>query len=159
MVNLIVATDRNGLIGNKGTIPWKIPNDMKYFKEKTSGSTVIMGRKTYQSIGKPLPNRINIVISKKKVHHSDFISVSSLDEALLKCPLDRPIFIIGGSEIYKLFLNKKYIDRIYLTEIDGQFEGDTYFKLPDEWKLYSSMRVTADDKNEFAQTYKVYQRY
>ena len=72
MINLIVATDRNGLIGNKGTIPWKIPNDLKYFKDITIDSTVIMGRKTYQSIGKPLPKRINIVISKKKVHHSDF---------------------------------------------------------------------------------------
>lgn len=159
MINLIVATDRNGLIGNKGTIPWKIPNDLKYFKDITIDSTVIMGRKTYQSIGKPLPKRINIVISKKKVHHSDFISASSIDEAILKCPLDRKIFIIGGSEIYKLFLDKKYVDRIYLTEIDGQFEGDTYFNLPPEWKLDYSNRVEADDNNDFSQTYKIYKKY
>lgn len=159
MINLIVATDRNGCIGNKGNIPWHIPNDLKYFKNITTNSTVIMGRKTYESIGKALPNRVNIVLSKKKVLHGDVIPVSSPDEALLKSPLDREIFIIGGSEIYKLFLSSKLIDRIYLTVIDGQFEGDAYFKLPKEWNVESETVVEADEKNCFKQTYKILKKY
>jgi len=159
MINLIVATDRNGCIGNKGRIPWQIPNDLKYFKEVTNNSSVIMGRKTFESIGKALPNRINIVVSKKTVFKCDVISVTSIDDALFKCPFDKKIFVIGGSEIYHQFISRKLVDRIYLTEIDCQTDGDAFFKLPEGWKLESSKVVEPDEKNCFKQTYKVYRRY
>lgn len=137
MVSIIVAKSENGVIGRDGKLPWYIPEDLKRFKKLTTGKTVIMGRKTYESLpkeSKPLPDRINIVISKNKNFSAkDCIVVDSLEKAIKKSDNNKEIFIIGGGEIYKESL--KYSDKIYVTEVEGNFEGDTFFPtLDSKWK-------------------------
>ena len=137
MVSLIVAKSENNIIGNKGRIPWHIPNDLKRFKELTTNNVVIMGRKTFESLPKefrPLPNRVNIILSRDKNHIIDcWMVVDDLKKAIRKAGSDKEIFIIGGGEIYKEGF--KYADKIYLTEVDGEFEGDTYFpNIGRSWK-------------------------
>lgn len=137
MVSIIVAKSKNNVIGNKGNLPWHIPEDLKRFKKLTSGKTVIMGRKTYESLpkeSKPLPNRVNIILSKDKSYNSNCCMVfDSLKKALRKAGSDKEVFVIGGGEIYKEAL--KYADNVYVTEVDGEFKGDTYFPtLNETWR-------------------------
>lgn len=137
MVSVIVAKTKNNIIGNKGRIPWHIPNDLKRFKELTTDNVVIMGRKTFESLPedyKPLPNRINIILSKDKSYKPKCCMVfDNLKKALRKAGSEKRIFIIGGGEIYKESL--KYADKIYVTEVDGEFEGDSYFPVLNRtWK-------------------------
>ena len=146
MVSIIVAKSKNNVIGSNGSIPWSVPKDLKYFKELTEGNTVIMGRKTYESLPenkKPLPNRINIVITRDSNFKANgCIVVGSLEEALLKADNKNDTFIIGGGEIYKQALN--FVDKIYITEINEEFVGDTYFpKLSDKWDL-----ITVEENKE-----------
>jgi len=123
---MIVAMDKNGLIGNKGELPWHISEDLKLFKENTIGTSVIMGRKTFESFGKPLPNRDNVVISSKKITADGIYSVQGIPDALtLAQELNDDVFIIGGGSIYAQFL--PYIDSLYISFINGDYEGDTYF--------------------------------
>jgi dihydrofolate reductase len=133
MISLIVAKSKNNVIGRKGTLPWYIPEDLKHFKNLTQGNTVIMGRKTYESIGKSLPNRTNIVISRDENFKCDgCIVVNNITDAIRKCGGNKEIFIIGGGEIYKKSII--FANRIYLTQIDQEIEGDTYFpELTDDW--------------------------
>lgn len=137
MITLIVAKSENNIIGDKGRIPWYIPKDLKRFKELTTNNVVIMGRKTFESLPeeyRPLPNRINIILSKDKSFKTNCCMVfNDLKKAIRKAGSDKEIFIIGGGEIYKESL--KYADKIYMTEVDGEFEGDTYFpKLNRYWE-------------------------
>ena len=137
MISLIVAKSKNNVIGNKGRIPWYIPNDLKRFKKLTTDKVVIMGRKTFDSLPeeyKPLPNRINIILSKDESYQPSCCMVlNDLKKALRKAGSDKEVFIIGGGEIYKEGL--KYADKVYVTEVDGEFEGDTYFPtLNRTWK-------------------------
>ena len=137
MVSLIVAKSKNNVIGNKGRIPWYIPNDLKRFKELTTNNVVIMGRKTFESLPKeyrPLPNRVNIILSNDKSYNKNCCIVcDNLKTAIKKAGNNKKIFIIGGGEVYKEGL--KYADRVYVTEVDGEFEGDTYSpKLNSHWK-------------------------
>lgn len=130
MISIIVAMDKNYLIGNKNSIPWDIPEDMALFKEKTMDNVVIMGRKTFESIGRPLPNRINIVVSKNKnnISEKNLIWVSSLEEAISKGKeFQKEIFIIGGGKIYKEAISKNICDKLCLSHIKGEFHGDTFF--------------------------------
>lgn len=130
MIALIVAHDKNRVIGNKGVIPWNIEGEKQRFKELTTGNVVIMGRKTYEEIGRPLPNRTTIVISNTKNFDSDScFTAKSLTEAL-KMASGRDIYIAGGARLYKEALD--LVDVMYITEIDGVFEGDTYFPIFDE---------------------------
>ena len=125
MIALIVAYDRNRVIGNKGHIPWDIKEDKLYFKALTTSHVVIMGRRTYEEIGKPLANRTNVVISKTKNFDQDgCYTVGSLKEAL-ELFKDQDIYIAGGALLYKEALD--IVDEMYITEIDGSYEGDTYF--------------------------------
>jgi dihydrofolate reductase len=140
MINIIVATSENNVIGRENGIPWYIPQDLKHFKKLTVGTTVIMGRKTYESLPKeykPLPNRVNIIISRnKKYIAKGCLVVSSLEQAIKKSDNNKQIFIIGGGEIYKKAI--KYTEKIYLTKIHKEIKGDTYFpKLNKFWKLVS----------------------
>lgn len=140
MINIIVATSENSVIGRENGIPWHIPQDLKNFKKLTTGNTVIMGRKTYESLPKeykPLPNRVNIIISRnKKYIAKGCLVVSSLEQAIKKSDNNKQIFIIGGGEIYKKAI--KYTEKIYLTKIHKEIKGDTYFpKLNKFWKLVS----------------------
>lgn len=145
-INIIVAHSRNGAIGKDNQLLWKLKDDMKFFKETTSGHTVIMGRKTFESIGKALPNRTNIVITRQKgFSANDCIVVSSLEEAIKKVYRNQKIFIIGGGEIYKQAV--KLADRIYATQVDCDLNGDTYFPALDEkWKHTET--IASFDKNE-----------
>lgn len=137
MISLIVAKSKHNVIGDKGRIPWHIPNDLKRFKELTTGKTVIMGRKTFESLPeeyKPLPNRVNIVLSTDKTYQTNCCIVTNdLTKALRKAGNDKEVFIIGGEQVYKEGL--KYADKIYVTEVDGEFKGDAYFPtLNRTWK-------------------------
>ncbi len=126
MINIISAVARNGVIGNKGKIPWQIQADMEYFRKTTMGSVVIMGRKTFESISNPLPHRINIIVSRNLDSINDCICAKSLADAIKYAQnTGKEIFICGGAGIYREALN--YTHRIYLTEIEKEFQGDTFF--------------------------------
>ncbi|MBP7821577.1 MAG: dihydrofolate reductase [Saprospiraceae bacterium] len=159
-VTAIVAVAKNNVIGHHNQIPWYLPADLKYFKKITSGHHVIMGRKSYQSIGRPLPNRTNVVISRDPFFvSSGCLVVRDVEEALDLCyeNEESEAFIIGGGEIYKQTL--PYWDKVYLTEVDVEVKGDTYFpELSDEWLLESAEHHLPDEKNEYAYTFKLYVR-
>lgn len=158
MIKIIVATSRNRVIGNDNTLIWNLPADLKNFKRLTTGSAIIMGRKTYESIGKPLPYRRNIIITRDKNYKVDNCEiVNSLEEALLIC--FENCFIIGGGEIYKQVL--PIADEIYLTLIDEDFEGDTYFPeiKEEEWFEVSKEYFEPDEKNKHKYSFIKYERY
>ncbi len=139
---LIAAVAANGVIGNRGRIPWDLPGDRRHFKEVTLGSAVIMGGNTWDGLPiRPLPNRVNIIMSrnpKRSVHH-DCILTGSIEEALRRGgELSERIFFVGGAEIYRLAL--PYVNRIYLTRVDCEPEGDVFFPAVNwnEWHMTSS---------------------
>ncbi|PCI51514.1 MAG: dihydrofolate reductase [Alphaproteobacteria bacterium] len=153
-LSLIVAVAENGVMGKDNDLPWRISSDLKYFKETTMGKPIIMGRKTFQSIGRPLPGRVNIVITRDKTFTAEgVITALSLEMALevamnmaLVKGVDE-VMVIGGAEIYKLCLPGA--DRLYLTRVHGDVEGDTYFPTlnSDDWLKASSERFTAGEKD------------
>lgn len=136
-INLIVAKSSNNVIGNNNELLWNIPNDLKYFKKVTTNSIVIMGRKTFESIGKILPNRLNVIISKqsgdlKEIYNgceNCLFFDNFIDLILFTNNQDfyKNIFVIGGGEVYKYFIENDLINKYYITEIKQEFEGDTYF--------------------------------
>ncbi len=129
MTGLIVAYAKNRVIGNKGMIPWRIKGEQRRFKELTTGNVVIMGRRSYEEIGHPLPNRFTIVVSKTAEFTAEnCVTVKSLDEAIEYAHKNRPdenIYLSGGAGIYREGL--KYADKLFVTEIDAEIEGDTFF--------------------------------
>lgn len=147
MISLIVAMDKNRLIGNNNQLPWHLPADLKHFKEITTGHPIIMGRKTYESIGKPLPNRKNIIITRQPDFNAQgCIVANSIEDAVKKAGNPEEIFIIGGTEIFKQSLD--LADKIYLTEIHHSFDGDTYFpNLDNKWKETERVTFNPDEKN------------
>lgn len=154
MINIIVATSKNNQIGINNQLPWHISEDLKYFRLTTSGKTVLMGRKTFESIGRPLPNRKNIVLTRDMSFAPEGVSVvHSLEEALEICKAQEEIFIIGGGEIYSLFL--PYADYLYITLVDKVINGDTDFPVyEDKFELIKSTPATTltDDGHSFAFT-------
>jgi len=145
MINIIVAASLNNVIGKDNKLIWRQSADLKRFKELTTGKTVVMGRKTYDSIEKPLPNRRNIVITRQDIEIPGCEVVHSLEDAL---KVDDEIFILGGGEIYQ----KSIIlaNKIFLTRILTEIEGDTYFpQLGEEWKEESKEDFLKDEKNQF----------
>ena len=154
-ISIIVAVDENFLIGDNNKLPWHLPSDMKFFKEKTTGHCVITGRKNYDSIPekfRPLPNRTNIIITRQNNFSAPgAIIVNSVEDALQKAIKKDgdEIFIIGGSEIFKLFL--PMVNKIYLTTIHHKFNGDIFFPEINfsEWKLTKKETFEPDEKNEF----------
>lgn len=161
MLSAIVATTSNGVIGVSGELPWYLPADLKHFKEITTGHTVIMGRKTYDSIvgrlGHALPDRENIVITRGDLQADDIKIASSIKEALEMASDKNPI-IIGGAQIYELA--GELIDRWYITEIDGDIEGDVFLKAFDQEQFSEVSREdhAADEKNQFNYHFIVYER-
>ena len=138
-LSLLVAMARNRVIGRNNKLPWHLPADLKHFKFLTMGQTIVMGRKTYESIGKPLPGRTNIIITRQAGYEvPGAIVVSSIDNALLICEENSAIngehFIIGGEKIYRQTL--EICQRMYITEIQRDFEGDVFFPEfdPNEWE-------------------------
>ncbi len=135
-VNLIAAQALNRVIGDNNRLPWSLPEDLRYFKTLTLNHTIIMGRNTFDSIGKPLKERRNIVLSSRLDLVIDQCTVcSSLTQALQLSAHENAVFIIGGSQVYQEALKKNLVDRIYLTEIQEIFAGDSYFPIlkKDEW--------------------------
>ena len=156
---MIAAMAKNNVIGIKNGLPWDLPADMKHFREITSGKTVIMGARTFESIGKALPKRRNIVITLDKNQIAEGAEiVFSLDEAIESCKNEGEVMIIGGASIYRQFLPKA--QRVYLTVIDGKFEGDAFFPEMDmnEWKIVNEEKHEADEKNSHPYTFKVFER-
>jgi len=145
-VYLIGAMSKNRVIGKNNKLPWKIPDDLKYFKKMTKGKTVIMGRKTFDSVGRPLPDRNNIVLTRDTDLKIPGVVVrNSLEKALLSCQPTEQVMIIGGSEIYQAAL--PYAREIYLTIIDAEYDGDAYFPefSESEWeKTNEEMHVDSD---------------
>jgi dihydrofolate reductase len=136
MISFVVAVSKNGVIGREGGLPWHISSDLKRFKEITMGKPVVMGRKTWESLPRrPLPGRRNIVITRSKDFVADGAEVAATPEEALRLSGDVPeVAVIGGGEIYRLFW--PLVDRLYLTEVDLEVSGDTYFPavLPAEWR-------------------------
>ncbi len=141
----IVALSKNRVIGSHGTLPWHIPEDLKFFRDKTKNHIMIMGRKTFESLPNVLPSRFHIVISRNptKTDHPDVVHVTSIDAALeaakqcLKSPIKswgNEVFIIGGGEIFRQTLSQ--IDKIYLTQIDQEIDGDTFYPALDDRKFF-----------------------
>ena len=156
MIQFIVAYDKNRVIGKNNDLPWKLPADLAYFKKVTMGSTVVMGRKTFESIGKPLPGRKNIVITNQTGYKAEGCEViHSIDELL---HVNSELFIIGGATIFEQAL--PYAQKLYITYIDEEFEGDTYFPEIDfdNWNLIAEEKGIKDEKNIYDYYFQVYER-
>ncbi len=161
LLSLLVAADENNVIGKDNKLPWHLPNDLKYFKNLTWGMPILMGRKTFDSIGKALPGRKSIVITRNKDWaHENVEVVLSIEEAISSAKADdiNEIFVIGGAEIFSSSFDKA--DRIYLTRIHHQFDGDVYFPElhVDDWALVQNKFCHADDKNAYSHTFQVWNR-
>lgn len=146
-VSIVVAISENHAIGKDNKLLWYLPNDLKHFKAITTGHTIIMGRKTYDSVGKPLPNRRNIIITRQAISISGCEVVNSIDEALALCKDEPEVFIVGGAEIYSQSMH--LTDRIYLTIVHKKFEGDSFFPEinKDEWTEVTREDFQPDEKN------------
>lgn len=161
MLSLIVAASENNAIGKNGQLLWSLPNDMRFFKNTTWGTTVVMGRKTYESVDKPLPGRYNIVITTQPGWSANGVIVASgLQDAVEKAKATNcnEIFIIGGGEIYKQSMD--IADRIYMTRVHAQLEGDTYFPAIDDkvWKLVSNIDFDKDDRHAYNYSFQTWER-
>lgn len=155
MISIIVAVTKNNVIGNKGIMPWTIKGEQIRFKELTTGHTIIVGRKTYEAEGKPLPNRKTIVVSTtKNIEGKNCITVKSLEEALELAESEKEIFIAGGGEIYRQAL--PMTDRIYITIIDKVIEGDVYFPKINEKEFVKTYEERIE--GEIPYTYYTYER-
>jgi dihydrofolate reductase len=150
-IALVVAVAQNGVIGGNNQLLWHLPADLRHFKTLTTGHRVVMGRKTYESIGRPLPNRTNVVISRQPGYSAVGCTVvASLTEALATAQAEETVFVIGGGEIYRQAL--PLADKIYLTEVSHWVAGDTTFPAlsPSQWLEISRISHPADEKNLYA---------
>ena len=146
MISIIVAVAKNGTIGDKNALLWHISEDLRNFKRITSGHPVIMGRKTFESLGRPLPNRTNVVISRTTTHIEGCTVVDSLEKAIALFPTDEEVFIIGGAQIYAQALS--LADKFYLTKVEHEYEGDTSFPEwdPTQWHLVKEEAFSCGEK-------------
>lgn len=161
MISLLFAMDKNRVIGKDNDLPWRLPNDLKFFKELTIGNNVIMGRKTYDSMNGPLKNRENIIVTRDKNYEVAGCKIIHSIDDILSINEKEPTkewFVIGGEEIFKQIL--PYADKIYMTYIDHSFEGDTYFPEWDEseWEEISKTKGKKDDKNPYDYYFIEYER-
>ena len=158
MISIIVAVAQNGVIGDKNSLLWHISEDMRFFKRTTSGHPVIMGRKTYESLGRPLPNRTNVVISRTMGEIEGCPVVRSLEEAIALFPAEEEVFVIGGAQIYALALD--VAARFYLTRVGHDYEGDTSFPKWDEskWQLISREAYEQGEKYPHPFAFEIYDR-
>jgi dihydrofolate reductase len=154
----IYAIAENGAIGKGNTIPWRLPADLRHFKKLTTGHPIIMGRKTFESLGRPLPKRRNILITRNPDYRVEGVEVvHSLEEAVALCEGAEQAFLIGGAQIYQEAFEKGLVDRIYETLVHAEVEGDTFLQRPGEaeWEVLQVESHQADEKNEYAYTYVV----
>ena len=158
-VSLVVAASTNNVIGRDGGLPWHLPDDLRHFKRITTGKPLIMGRRTFESIGKPLPERQNIVMTRDPDYAAEGCDVvSSVDEALELAGDAEEVMVIGGGQVYRDFLPRA--DRIYMTRVQAEVQGDTLFPDFDKnaWRLVSSEHHAADDRHGYAFEMMVFER-
>lgn len=159
MISVIVAVAQNGIIGNDNQLIWHISEDLKRFKAITSGHPVVMGRKTFESLGRPLPNRTNVVITRNRDYIAEGCKMAgSLEEAVSMFPAEEEVFVIGGGEIYRQAM--PIADRFYLTVVHADYEGDTHFPEWDktQWRLISEERHDRGEKFPSPFTFETYQK-
>jgi dihydrofolate reductase len=158
-VSLIVAMASNGVIGRGNGLPWKLPEDLRRFKASTMGKPLLMGRKTYESIGRPLPGRVNIVLTRAAGWSAPGVSVvHTVEEALSAAGDASELMVIGGAEIYRLVM--PFARRIYLTQVHAEVPGDTYFPALDlsQWVDVECAAYPADERNAFPLTFLTLER-
>lgn len=149
-VSLVAAYDRNRVIGRDNALPWRLPADMRRFRTLTTGKPVIMGRRTFESIGEPLGDRVNIVLTRDQQFVAEGVRIAySVEGALAMCREAEEVMVIGGGEVYSRFL--PIADRLYLTEIDAEFDGDTYFPVFDaaKWAEVERIEHEPDARNPY----------
>ncbi|MEE4270684.1 MAG: dihydrofolate reductase [Thermoanaerobaculales bacterium] len=160
-VALIVAVSSNGVIGRDGDLPWRLPADLRHFKSTTMGHHLIIGRATWDEVGRPLPGRTMVVVTRNQGFAADGVLVAhSLEAALELAKDDAEPFVGGGAEIYRLALDADLVERIYLTRVHAEVEGDTVFpEVPwDRWLLADRIDHPADEKNPYPYTFEVWDR-
>ncbi|HRC32734.1 MAG TPA: dihydrofolate reductase [Bacteroidia bacterium] len=154
-ISLVVAVSKNLAIGKNNALLWKLSDDLKLFKKITSNATVIMGRKTFDSIGKPLPNRRNIIISRNQDFEASGCEVfDTLAHALEACHTDKEVFVVGGAQIYNVALPLAH--KIYITKVDATFDdADTFFPAfnMNNWNIITEQKYSANEKNEYDFTF------
>lgn len=158
-ISIIAAVAENNVIGKNNKLIWHLPADLKYFKNITLGHSIIMGRKTFESVGKPLPGRKNVIITRQKQYSAtDCYVVGSLNEAIELTKSENEVFIVGGAEVYNLSL--PFVHKMYLTKIHQKFDGDTFFPEFDTqyWKEISRVDCKADIKNIYDYSFCVYEK-
>ena len=154
---MIAAVAENNALGKNNELVWHLPNDFKRFKELTSGHYIIMGRKTFESFPKPLPNRTHVVITRQQNYQPDgCIVVNSIENAIKACPENETIYIIGGGEIYNQAL--AFSDTIEITKVHGEFEADAFFPeiKAEEWELVQSDFNAKDERHFYDYTYQTF---
>lgn len=161
MIAYLWAQDENGTIGYQGTLPWRLPNDLKFFKEKTIHNAVVMGRKTFEGMGKrPLPNRINIILTTDPTYEAAGVTVMHSRQEVLDFAksYEKDTFITGGTGVFKDFLEDA--DVLYRTIIKGEFKGDTQFPPLNwqEWKITEATPGILDEKNRYPHVFETYVR-
>lgn len=159
MVSIIVAIAQNGTIGDKNSLLWHIKEDMRFFRTTTSGHAVIMGRKTFESLGsKPLPKRTNIVITRADRQFEGALTAHSLQEAIAMAGDDAEIFVIGGAQIYAEALS--VADRMYITRVERDYEGDTTFPAIDfaQWRLVAAERYERGEEFDYPFEFQTFDR-
>lgn len=160
LIAAIFAISENGVIGKENGIPWRLPADLRHFKRLTLGKPIIMGRKTWESLGRPLPKRQNIVVTRNLDFQAEGAEVvHSLEAAFALCAEAPEVFIIGGAAIYHETILGGTVTRIYKTLVHAEIDGDTFLDLPlDDWKIQEVDAHQADEKNEFAYTFLVLEK-
>ena len=157
MITLIAATAENNALGKDNQLVWHLPDDFKRFKQITSGHYIIMGRKTFESFPKPLPNRTHVIITRQKNYKADgCIVVNSIEDAIKSCPKEEEVFIIGGADIYNQ--SEDFADKIELTRVHANFEADAFFPEINlnNWKLIFEEKHTQDEKHNFDFTFQTF---
>lgn len=155
MINIIAAIGKNNELGLNNKLIWYLPNDLKFFKEKTNNQIIVMGYNTYLSLGRILPNRTHVVLTHQKINLPDEVIQFNNLEDLLKYIEDKNVFIIGGASVYKLFINKA--DNLYLTEIDATHEADVYFPKFDK-KIFDKEILGKNNDNGISYQFTLYKR-
>ncbi|WP_026688464.1 dihydrofolate reductase [Alteribacter aurantiacus] len=158
MISLIAAMDENNLIGNDNKLPWNLPNDLAHFKRVTTGHTVVMGRKTFVSIGRPLPDRRNIVVTSNPDFYHDGVEVVDSLDIVEDLAQKEEVMVLGGQKVFEQLIDKA--DRLYITRIHHTFHGDTYFPpfTEERFEITEKLEGTVDSENKYAHTFYVYEQ-
>ncbi|MEL0538728.1 dihydrofolate reductase [Staphylococcus debuckii] len=150
-LSILVAHDQNRIIGKDNQLPWHLPNDLKHVKKLSTGNTLVMGRNTYESIGRPLPNRRNVVLTRNTAYHPEGVDVIHDFDEIFDLP--GHVFIFGGQSLFEEFIDK--VDDMYITVIEDKYQGDTFFPpyTFEDWEVESAVKGELDEKNTIPHTF------